>query len=451
MTSVMHLTVRLVISLALIFAPWAFGATEKWSIQILEILCLLAALLFIIGQSGSRGFILRQHTAWILCLSFIGLIGIQLCNPLQLKTVVPASVYELVGGSRAWPHTIQWQATFANGIRWSCILLLGFVLLHHVQTRADLQFFIKLLILNATLLSLEAILQYLSGTNKLLGFRTSQHPIIVFGPFVCRNNFAAYANLCIPLALAKALLPDMAGQPDTSKRAERFFWTFCAMLVFAAVFLSSSRAGIIVAILMIGAVALDFTFRRRGRANRGRWGFLMLAGFLGVGLVVLVGGLVPLWERLQESSLGDPLRVAVWKATLDAIADSPWWGYGLATFSHLFPFYRPTEISFFYEYAHNDWLEAIFDFGIVGFSLLVTIPALVMISLARERIMRTSTFRRSVAGAAFVSLAGCVIHAWVDFPLHIAAVQVTFVAITALGLSARYIPAENSHSSGSGP
>jgi len=436
----MDVITRLAVALPLVFAPWAFATTEPWSIRTLEVLCVAVAIFLLFRRDAGQNFRARHGVVAVLGLLIFILIGAQLLNPVQVKIVTRRSVYELIGGSLSLPYTIHWWATMETGLRWATFLLFGFALIHSIQTRDDVSFILRLLVLNAVLLSIEGILQQLSGSGRLLGFRTPRYGGGIFGPFVCCNNFASYANLCLPIALGMFLLPDILPRrrdPAESSMPERFFWGFCAAILFAAVVLSASRAGVVVSLLITGLAVLDFAFRRR-RSSRGfRGSHLTILLLLGGGVILLVGGTTHVLWRFDHTELAEPVRWDAWKALWMAICDSPWWGYGLGTFRYLFPFYKPVENRWSYEYAHSDWLEALFDFGGFGFCLVAIFAGSVLLHIAKERILKTSAFRRSVAGCILISLLGCLVHALVDFPLHIAAVQITFIAVAATGLSAR--------------
>jgi O-antigen ligase len=438
----MHLIVRTVISVALVFAPWAFGTTERWSLHILEGLCFLAFLLSLLERIGEGSFRMRRPV--VVGLGFLTALLVvgQLLNPVQLTTIARGSVFELTGGNQDAPHTIQWPVTAEEGVRWGSFLLFGLALLHHIKSRGDIRFFLRLIVFNSMLLAVEGILQHLSGSERLLGLRLPRHGGIIFGPFVCRNNFASCVNLSLPLALGLTFLPGMLPQSSESRTPQRFLWGFGGIVILASVLLSASRAGLAISFLIIAAMVFDLMLRRR---DSQQWTshVWLIALLVGGGMMVgFVGGVQRVLEGFNQLNPEYPLRLDVWKSLWMAIQDSWWWGYGLGTFRYLFPFYQPVDITLFYEYAHNDWLEAVYDFGIAGFGLVAIFLLSVMAAILRDRVKRTSTFRRSLAGAVMISLGGCLLHAVVDFPLHIGAVQITFVAIAAIGLAGRFAVAE---------
>lgn len=406
----------------------------------MEFLCVLSALLVVAERVGAREWSLRRGSIQLLGVLLLLLVVVQLLNPVGVKVFVRDSVYELVGGNLSLPHTIDPSATTESLLRWLCIFLFGFAVLHHVRTREDVLFLVRLLVINAALLSAEGILQNLSGVDRLLCFRRPRHGGMMFGPYVCRNNFASLANLSLPLAIGIAYLPEMLpAKGDLSRTPQRLFWGFCAAVMMAAIVLTSSRMGVVVSLFVVGCMMLDVILRRKGSGGAfNMWASLSVIAGMAL-MVPFVGGAMKVWHRFVVTSPVETERLGVWEGVMDAIHASPNWGYGLGTFQKLFPYYRPSDITSYYRYAHSDWLEAYFDFGLFGFVLVVLFFGAILLTLARERIRRTSSFRRSVAAMVFVSLAGCLLHALVDFPLHIASVQLTFVAIAAVGLASAYV------------
>lgn len=424
--------------MTLVFAPWAFGTTEAWSIRALEVLCLLTVAV-VFGERAWAGELqVRRPRIMILGALVLVLVGVQLLNPVVLKVIVRRSVYELVGGNPMIPFTIRHDASMAMGFRWLCILLFALAVMQHLRSREDVVWLIRMMVINITLVALIGILVRLSGSWLLMGIRKVNYAG-TFGPYVCKNNFASLANLAVPLAMGLAFLPEMIRMKgDESKTPQRFFWGFCAAILVAAVVQSASRMGAIVSLFVTVWMLLDIILRRRGSGSvLSVWA--LVAVVVGIAILVpFVGGAVKLWERFAGTSAYEPSRVEVWKGVWMAIQHSPRWGYGLGTFQYLFPFYQPDDLRNLYRQAHSDWLEAVFDFGWFGFVLVALFMGAIVWTLARERIRKTSTFRRSVAGCVLASVAGCLLHALVDFPLHIASLQITFFTVAALGLAAAY-------------
>ena len=157
---------------------------------------------------------------------------------------------------------------------------------------------------------------------------------------------------------------------------------------------------------------------------------VLLAG----GFLLLGGNLSKVLMRFERAAVDAPGRTLVYEACWYASKTSPAWGYGLGSFTSVYPFYRQAEVrDLYYEYAHSDWVELLLEFGWVG-SLPIAIWAFAAAAYPlRERWNRTSPIRRSLGSVLAIGILGCLVHAAMDFPLKIASIQLTWVALVALG------------------
>ena len=99
-------------------------------------------------------------------------------------------------------------------------------------------------------------------------------------------------------------------------------------------------------------------------------GSAVLLGILALGFALLVLANVPAFAALLGRDPTLTGRTHLWDAALQMIAQSPWLGYGYtATFTPEAPIYH---ILIWKEaaHAHNGWLDAALDLGLVGVTLL---------------------------------------------------------------------------------
>ena len=118
-------------------------------------------------------------------------------------------------------------------------------------------------------------------------------------------------------------------------------------------------------------------------------------------LLVMIAGAGTLLERLQSA---DPLleRREIYQSTVAMIRTHPWRGYGLGTFSLVYPEFAEYDTGLIVDHAHNDWLEWTAEGGIV----FVVLWAAFAIPLCWSAI-------RSIWG---MGVAALFLHAFVDFP-----------------------------------
>jgi hypothetical protein len=172
---------------------------------------------------------------------------------------------------------------------------------------------------------------------------------------------------------------------------------------------------------------------------------------------LLAGGLAVLpksyhfQSRLKQiysnGKVDDDARFDLWRPALKMWQDNPWVGAGPGHFDYRFGMYRPETIQARPDRAHNDFLNAMADWGVVGTGLVF-----LALGLTAFGVMKTwphvkknprdiggkasSTKFAFVLGASF-ALVAILIHSMVDFNMHIPANAL--VAMTLLALLASHL------------
>jgi O-antigen polymerase len=200
----------------------------------------------------------------------------------------------------------------------------------------------------------------------------------VWGPFLNRNNFAAFLELALPVALWLALTRD-----------QYYVWIAAAML--AAGMASASRAGAV--LLLVESVAV-FALRPDWRKTMAR--FAAAAAVL-----IAVAGAGRLERRIFEP---DPMRYRreMARSAVAMVRERPWTGFGLGTFATVYPQYADFDAGALVDHAHNDWLEWTSEGGL-GFGAAWAILGVAMLRRARRSIW-------------LIGVPVVMIHALVDYP-----------------------------------
>jgi O-antigen ligase len=256
-----------------------------------------------------------------------------------------------------------------------------------------------------------ALLQHISAPHSLYWVlrpvsRNAEYP---FGPFVNRNDMAAWMVMGLPLAtgymLARLDLRRREGRLDIeSAFDDTGVWLSAAICLMAAVLVATlSRSGLMGGIA--GAAAIVFLSRgrmeRRGRA----W---LLAG---LSLVALIGAayanLGALMIRVGETfGSGVGGRREIWAATLAMIRDFPVAGVGVGSYQRAMTVYQPAH-DFSFNHAHNEYLQIAAEGGVIlsaAVAVLIVAGCLAIASALRRD--RTPTFwMRAGAASALVAIA----------------------------------------------
>jgi O-antigen ligase len=252
----------------------------------------------------------------------------------------------------------------------------------------------------------------------------------VFGPYVNRSHFAGYLAMPASLALGFALeaLSRLRRAWQSRPRgwlalgeaegASALRWGAVVMVLVAGLLASRSRGG--VSAFAVAALCLPFVSRRR------RGTALTVAALAGLGVAWIgVGGVVSAFEArgIQGS------RLDLWRDMLPMVPRFPVFGVGWNAFAAVYPWYQTIWKTEQIAEAHNDYLQALLDGGVIGLILVVSLLVLVFrAALARAR-------RDPVDLGLFGALLAFAVHEVVDFNGQLPPNAATFVALAALAVA----------------
>ena len=135
------------------------------------------------------------------------------------------------------------------------------------------------------------------------------------------------------------------------------------------------------------------------------------------------------WNELSARIPKDARWLAT-TASLPAIRDAGWFGFGPGTFRVIFPHYLKqigAETQGGWRFLHQDYLQTVLEWGWIGAALWsVYFFVGIVIEIQNLRSSRAAEWiprYRSFLPLALLALAGVALHALVDFPLQIASLQ----------------------------
>ncbi|HEX7137350.1 MAG TPA: O-antigen ligase family protein [Vicinamibacterales bacterium] len=249
-----------------------------------------------------------------------------------------------------------------------------------------------------------ALLQHLTAPHSLYWILrpVSRNAEFPFGPFVNRNDMAAWMVMGLPLAAGYMLARLDRRRREGRLNVESAFdetgvWLTVAICLMGATLVATlSRSGLIAG--AAGAAAIVWLSRRRMEKRGRAW---LLAG---LSLVALVGAayanLGALMVRVGETiGSGVGGRREIWTTTLSMIRDFPIAGVGVGSYQRAMTVYQPAH-DFAFNHAHNEYLQVLAEGGVLmSIPLAVAIVAGISAIADRLRRDRTPTFWMR-AGAA---------------------------------------------------
>jgi len=431
----------------IIFSPWAFGTTQSWSIQVMNIGgCALGVICAVrwLTQRKPRG----QRNPWLITMAalttlLLGFVVLSAWN--ASATYLPRECRLEEHVHLSWlPHSYDAPATwkaFWNYLALACV----FWATHHWLAVADprapesrrvppvsrrIRVLLWVISINGALLALEGIIQRSSGTPNLLWFQPThdnKEALAQFGPFAYRSNAAQYLNLIWPVTLGFWWWMQRAAWERGRSRDLRHVLLPCVMIIAAASLFSLSRAGAGVAGLLLVLSCAVLAGRRHAP-------WQMRGAALAVGIVTLAAGIFISWNTLSKrfaDAAGDPMagRAETYQLAEQMVRDYPWFGTGPGTFKNLFQIYRNNPEQYWPAQLHNDWMEMRITFGRVGFVMMLAALALASLRwIAPGGVPRDGTFLLLTT----LALIGCLAHARVDFPFQIYSIEFIFVVLAAI-------------------
>lgn len=437
---------------AFFYAPLAFGGTTPDSVRVIDWLLLHSFFLWLLVLVIERRFPRLPWTLWCPMLVLVLVGAFQLWNPKAVVDSAFGEIRPLAEFIPFLPGSFDASASRPVLMNLGALALGGLVLRDAFGKSRARWLLFRSVALAGFVIALVGIYQKASGAESMLWSEVRPYEgTRFFGAFRYHGNAAAFLNLSWPAALAVYLRSRLLRPGSIVASLD-----FCVLfLIFAAVFVNSSKAGQVIGFL--GFVAAIWRFRGEfANAGTNRIGILVLALFLlGFGGVFVMPGLINVfenWNSFGEDASTLTGRLLAYGACLGAIHEHGLLGTGVGTFRFVFPYHTlhlEDRIPGFWYYAHSDWLQTVIEWGWIAF---VAWAALIGGALARLWIRcREASRREQVELSASVGLLALVlvlVHALVDFPLQIPSLQWLFVFYLALGWSEPHHHHDHGHREG---
>jgi Lipid A core - O-antigen ligase and related enzymes len=317
---------------------------------------------------------------------------------------------------------------------------LFFAILNNLHRQEFIQIAVLTLVFLAMAISGYAIYQYVANSDKVW-FAIKPYAHRGSGTYISPNHLGGFLEMLLPLGLAFTLSSRL-------NHVAKILVGYASLAILAGIAVTVSRGSWIATIL---AVLLFFVVLSFHRAHR-------LAAFLA--LLVIIGGgayVIPKSQffhqrarqlvNSQTRQIDDDARFDIWSSAYRMWRENPWWGVGPAHFDRRFRAFRPANIQMQPDRAHNDILNTLADWGIVGAVLVSCAFVLLGVGIAKTwpavRVTQRDIGEKKrsnkfafVLGAS-IGLVAILLHSLVDFNMHVPANAI--VAITLMALLSSYL------------
>ena len=278
-----------------------------------------------------------------------------------------------------------------------------------------------------------AAYQFLTGSD-LVWFTNSGYKGRGSGTYICPNHLAGLLEMLLPIAVAYAVVG--RGKPLT-----KILIAYAALVMVAGIVMTSSRGGWVAVSLALIGVCVAMLSQRA---------FRLPAAIL---LVLLIGGGTVVATRtnffkehflkrtIVAGRVDMDVRYEMWNGAVQMWRDHKWVGVGPGHYDLRFRIYRPASLQLQPDRAHNEYLNTLADWGIVGAALITASLALLGIGIVKvwKHVQRGDRAFASNQSDKFAFVLGAsgglfalALHSFVDFNLHIPANAMIAVTLMAL-------------------
>ncbi len=374
----------------LAFGVLAFGAVQEWAICILE--C-------------GAGLLFALWAGYQIALERIRFSSHALIPALLLLSL---PILQLATGRTAYFYATRYQ--LLQWIAYGGFFLVAAEFSGSSLTRKRLAIGITFF---GTLYAIFAIIQgFIAPANILYGIVKTHGT--GFGSYTNRNHFAGLMEMLVPFGLVTSVSLSVDG-------SLRLLSIFGSLVMLASVFVSGSRGGMLA--VVVALLVFVYHYWRQERTSTA------LRTIMGAAVLssIFIGFFS--YERVASRSVmeaSDSIRLQIARDSLGLVAEHPFLGSGLGTFTAVYPHVRTFPTDLFVNAAHNDYVQLTVETGLLGLLCAATFLFLVFHNALRYIHRARQSWFSAVTLAATLSCVALLIHSLFDFNFEIPANAATF-------------------------
>lgn len=398
------------VTLILIWAPMAFGSVRPRDEMIVAGLTVLALGLWVVRfWVRSEYRILWPPFAWTVII-FVGYV--------------------------IWQYT-RAEVEYVARLDLNRVILYAaifFLVLDNLNRQEWTQWLVMVLIFVGMVMSMYAIYQYLTGSKWIYGTpQPAEYNGRAGGPFVCPNHLASYLGMTTPLAFALTMMARL-------KALMKVFLCYAGIVMLCGLVVTVSRAGLVSAGIGLLVLFSVLVFTREFRLPA-----IVAIALILIPAIWLAATSFKVQARLKKGMASGQLaddRFNVWPAAKTMWREHFWTGVGPNHFDVRFRSLRPplAQLQGRPVRVHNDYLNTLADYGMIGFTLIAAAWGVYWLSFTRiwrfvrrgnDIGSRQSTRAATVLGAS-AGLVALLCHIILDFDMHIPALAIVVVTLLAI-------------------
>jgi O-antigen ligase len=447
----------------LVWAPLPLGSNRIWAMGVLFVwaLVLVGGLLFTWRGEFDGALVRLRRFVWPLAL-LAGLVALTWLQTIPLPAAVVAllspEAARIQAGNAVMTLSLDVFQTRMMGMLAFAYFCVFLVAVMTVRTAARLDRLALVLVASGVLQAVVGAVLFSLGAHYWLFHEEVMHSRVI-GTYVYHNSMAGYMCMCLSVGIGLMLArlgPGGAWPRGWAQRLKvvlefllspKMRLRLMLIVMVIALVLTRSRMGnaaFFASMLIVGLVAIPLA-RRTAPAMITLIASLVFIDVFVVGTWV---GLEKVVQRVQDTSLSTEdkgheetveERTEGGRRAVQIVEDFPLVGTGGGSFYGSFMRYRGVG-EFYYDHAHNDFVELAADYGMIGIGLLGILVAMALWRALSVLARRRSSLPRGIAFGVAMSIVALLIHSTVDFNLQIPANALTMVVILSLAWIAHELP-----------
>ncbi len=442
--SVFDKVIEWLLILLLLFMPFAFGAVEAWSEEVVILLVVAITMCFLLKLIFEESTRVVWSWAYVPATLFIIVAVLQIIPlPSALVNIISpqtaATKVKLLSdlqNSEYLPESMT-LSFYPNATKHNLRLVLAvvaifFVVVNIYQREDQIKRLLAAIAIIGGMVVVLALAQDLFGNGKIYWHVSTGLGAAYSGTFVNHSHYGQFMNLSIGATLGLVLVSIyevFAGRKVTTAMVFEYFsspdskliWFLLAMIVLGAatVFISLTRGGMISMLIAAGFITLVLS-SRQSMKSRG-WIIVLMA--LAAFICVLYMGFDAVYDRLASLRELHQAEGGRWQIVKDislAWTKFPLFGTGLGTHEVVYPMFDRSTIASIAAYAENEYAQTAEETGLIGLASLVVFGILVWLNYAYNIKDMSTPICLATYGLGFGLLA-IMLHSLSDFGQHLPA------------------------------